>query len=227
MNYADFDNQPNGFPLESDATLGFLQRNFQEALENGLAKILGSGSWILDGVVVTGGVASDGWVYHNGEILFFQGGSVSTNFIIDETVVQKANEDATLVDRYFSRVCRFGTGAGQTAFANLKRWRAQTTLTLINSWTGFGMFTASRQGDVGTLLVQLNTVGATSGTVAFVLPEDYRPTIAQYYQVMCIRINSTFVWGFILIDIDGSVYVHYPTGDNVAVVLVTLPFVIR
>lgn len=215
MNYADFDTQPNGFPLESDATLGFVQRNFQEALENGLAKILGPGSWILDGVVVTGGVASDGWVYHNGEILFFQGGSVSANFIIDENVVQKANEDSTLIDRYFTRFCRFGTGAGQTAFDSLKRWNGVANLTLVNSWATTGAAVVKRQGQVATVQVFITTLG-TSSTWALVLPEEYRPDTIQTFWVLCYRANASVVAGHVLVDTDGRVYVNYPIGDNVA-----------
>jgi hypothetical protein len=40
MNYTDFFAAPNGFPLESDATLGFMQTDYQSAI-TGLAKLAG------------------------------------------------------------------------------------------------------------------------------------------------------------------------------------------
>jgi hypothetical protein len=57
----------------------------------------------------------------NGELMFFQGGTVATNFFIEETVVSKANQNGTLVQRYFNRKARFGTGAVQFPFADLQR----------------------------------------------------------------------------------------------------------
>jgi len=120
MDRIDFTNQPDGFPLESDATLGFLQTLLREPIE-ALAKLAGADNIILTGLVETGGVYSDGWIFYDGEVLFFEGGAEATNFIIEQTVTQKANQDGTQVDRYFERKARFGSGSGEVAFSTLKR----------------------------------------------------------------------------------------------------------
>lgn len=119
MNYADFNTQPNGFPLESDATLGFMQADYQSAV-TGLAKYFGE-AVIVSGMVETGANVSDGWIVLNGLLYFFQGGTKSANFIISETKVQKANQSGALVDRYFTRKAMFGTGSPQYAYASLQR----------------------------------------------------------------------------------------------------------
>lgn len=119
MNYADFDTQPNGFPLESDATLGFMQRDYQSAIL-GVAKYFGDGV-ILSGLVEGGGSASDGWIMLNGELLFFEGGPIVSTFIIEETVVEKSNQNGDLVERYFTRKAKFGTGGTTYDYADLQR----------------------------------------------------------------------------------------------------------
>lgn len=119
MNRADFTSQPNGFPLESDATLGFMQTAYSGAL-NGLGAFFGE-LVIISGVVVTGSTASAGWIMVGGELMQFEGGSVATNFFVEETVVQKANQNGTLVDRYFTRKAKFGTGSIQYPFSSLQR----------------------------------------------------------------------------------------------------------
>jgi microcystin-dependent protein len=120
MNTADFTTSSNGFPLESDSTLQFMQETYQDAC-NALARMAGSGNVILYGLDVTGGVASDGWVLLNGELIYFQGGATQSTFIIQEDVSQKANQDGTLYDRYFVRKCVFGSGPVQYNFADLAR----------------------------------------------------------------------------------------------------------
>lgn len=119
MNKADFNTQPNGFPLESDATLGFMQSAYTDGL-NGIGKWFGE-LVIVSGVVQTGGSVSDGWIMVNGELMFFQGGTVATNFFVEEVTVSKANQNGSVVPRYFTRKAKFGTGAIQFPFANLQR----------------------------------------------------------------------------------------------------------
>lgn len=121
MNTIDFNTQPDGFPLESDATLGFLQSSLAGAI-NALSKLAGANNIIITGVEESGASVSEGWILHDGELLFFEGGTKSTYWIIEETVVQKANENGTLVDRYFTRKAKFGTGPSQVAYSLL--WRA-------------------------------------------------------------------------------------------------------
>lgn len=120
MNYADFKTQPQGFPLESDATLGFMQDDYQSAIK-ALAKLAGTDLVIITGLTESGSSVSDGWILYNGDLVYFQAGTKSTYFIIEETTVQKANENGTLVDRYTTKIARFGTGSAQVAYANLKR----------------------------------------------------------------------------------------------------------
>lgn len=119
MNYYDFLTSPVNSPLEAE-TLDFVQGNLKDAIEaTGL--LGGTGNFIISGCIITGNSMTDGWIMYNGELLFFQGGTVQTNFIIEETVTQKANQSGALVDRYFVRKAKFGSGAGQVAFSTLKR----------------------------------------------------------------------------------------------------------
>lgn len=120
MNYADFNTQPNGFPLESDATLGFMQSDYQNSI-NGLAGLAGGNKVIVSGCVDSGASVSPGWVIVNGELMKFAGGTKQTNVVVTETVVQKANDGGVLVDRYFTRTLQFGSGTGSFAYDTLIR----------------------------------------------------------------------------------------------------------
>lgn len=116
MNYIDFDTNPAGFPLESDATLGRMQRNMLDVL-NGLVKALYSTPFgfpvIVSGCEISGSSMADGWVLHtDGELYFFEGGTIQSTAIIVENVVTKANQDGTIVNRYFERKMTFGSGPG-------------------------------------------------------------------------------------------------------------------
>jgi hypothetical protein len=119
MKQADFNTQPNGFPLEADATLGFMQETYTDAL-TGIGKFFGE-MVIISGMAEAAGNVADGWIMLNGELLFFEGGAKTATFIIEETIVQKANENAALVDRYFTRKAKFGTGGTQYDFDDLQR----------------------------------------------------------------------------------------------------------
>lgn len=121
MNRADFDTQPNGFPLESDATLGFMQLDYQSGIRALTKAMAGLDNTIVTGLEVINGVAADGWIYYQGDLVFFQGGTVSTHFIIVEDATAKANQNGDVVDRYFVKRARFGTGANQVPFTSLNR----------------------------------------------------------------------------------------------------------
>lgn len=120
MNYTDFFTQPNGFPLESDATLGFMQSDYQTAI-NGLGNYLGNDKVIVSGLVHAGANASDGWIMLGGELIFFQGGVRQATFVVTEVWVQKANENGALVNRYKTKKAQFGTGSVQYNYADLQR----------------------------------------------------------------------------------------------------------
>lgn len=143
MNSADFNTQPNGFPLESDSTLGFMQSDYQDAIR-ALAKAMGNDNAILTGLEIINGIANDGWILYDGDVVFFQGGTVSTHFIIETTVIAKANQNGQSVDRYFIKKARFGTGANQVAFTLLTRIASNLRIGSIfnmfgNAGNGFGV----------------------------------------------------------------------------------------
>lgn len=118
MNTVNF-SLPNGFPLEADATLGFMQSNYQDAI-TGLARYFGTGV-ILSGMVEAGSNVSDGWIVLNDELVFFEGGAKSATFVVQEVWVQKANEDGTLVNRYKTQKAKFGVGGTSYNYADLVR----------------------------------------------------------------------------------------------------------
>jgi hypothetical protein len=119
MNYADFFTSPNGFPLESDATLGFMQTDYQNAIK-GLAAFFGE-EVIISGLVETPTTASDGWIFLNGDLIFFEGGVKSATYIIEEVGVEKANENGDLIERYITKKARFGSGGTTYNWADLQR----------------------------------------------------------------------------------------------------------
>lgn len=120
MNYADFNTQPLGFPLESDSTLGFMQNDYQSAI-NGLAGLAGGNNIIISGMIDSGASVSAGWAIVNGELMKFEGGVKSTNVVVVQTILQKQNDGGTLIDRYFTKVLKFGTGTGSFTYDSLIR----------------------------------------------------------------------------------------------------------
>lgn len=120
---------PNGFPLEADATLGFMQSDYQMGI-NALARSMGDNT-IIAGVELVNGAYTEGWIYTNGELLHFQGGAPQATCYIAELIVQKANADGTLVNRYHTRNVRFGSGNQQFDFSILKRVNSRLALSQI------------------------------------------------------------------------------------------------
>jgi hypothetical protein len=114
MNAIKFTNQSKKkFPL-STKTLDFMQDMIKAVFK--LAKIGGSGNYILEGCVNTTGTTwTSGYVVINGELLPFMGG----NGTIDSTVRihpnQKTNAVAgydTYEDAYTTRYVEFGNNVG-------------------------------------------------------------------------------------------------------------------
>jgi hypothetical protein len=120
MNYADFFTSANGMPIESDATLGFMQTDYQSAL-NGLAQAFAGNGVIVSGCVDSGAAVSDGWIYVGSQLYRFEGGAKAATYYIDEIVVSKANQSGALIERYFTRTAKFGTGNQQGNWADLVR----------------------------------------------------------------------------------------------------------
>jgi hypothetical protein len=105
MNRIDF-TQPNGFPLEAN-TLDFMQSDYQNALK-GMSAFFGDFT-IISGLTVSGGLVSDGWILVDGELVYFQGGTLQGSYYIELTVVKKANQNGALIERYYTKKARFGT----------------------------------------------------------------------------------------------------------------------
>jgi len=126
MNRADFTTATNGFPLEADSTLGFMQATYTDAL-NALARLAGTSSVVVSGCVENGNQVGSGWIYYNGELLKFIGGTKQNTIIIEEVVTQKGNADGTPYDRYFTRSAKFGTGTNSIPWSNFKRVGNLTT----------------------------------------------------------------------------------------------------
>ncbi|RMF03589.1 MAG: hypothetical protein D6772_01960, partial [Bacteroidetes bacterium] len=120
MNYADFNTQPDGFPLESDATLGFVQSAYLDGIR-AMAKITGADNIIVTGLIRTGNSVTEGWILKDGDLVFFEAGSYLDTYVISTDVEQKANTNGTLVDRYFTKKAMFGTGPSQFNFTDLRR----------------------------------------------------------------------------------------------------------
>lgn len=120
MNFIDLTTQPNGFPLESDSTLAFMQTDYQNAIK-GLVGAIGANYVIVSGMIETGANVSAGWVYIDGDLVFFNAGVKSTTFILVDTWVQKANQNGTMLNRYKTKVAQFGSGSGSVAYSSLQR----------------------------------------------------------------------------------------------------------
>lgn len=116
MNSIDIFKYPR-FPLSCEG-LDFLQ---QMAKLTAKLASMGGNSYILSGCVVAGSNVSAGTVVINGEILPFVAGAIETYVVIEETTRNVTAEGQVYEGIYISRVCRFGTGAGQVAWADLRR----------------------------------------------------------------------------------------------------------
>jgi len=181
MNYADFSTAPDGFPLESDATLGFMQSAYVDALR-GLAKMAGADDIIVSGLVVTGGIATDGWILKDGDLVFFQGGTVGSTYLIETTAEQKANENGTLYDRYFTKKARFGSGAGAHNWADLVRAESLTNLIdIIRNTFGDGNVIFGMESTVAGASVDISAGAAFLGG-AYVEAPSYSGSYPAYFK---------------------------------------------
>lgn len=165
MNYVDFFTQPNGFPLEADATLGFMQTDYQNGV-NALAKMAGGNYTIVTGITETGSTVSDGWFLYNGELVYFQGGTKSTDVIIEETTTQKANQNGQLVDRYTVKVAKFGSGAGAFPYSNLKRVQTlEQVVSRLNALAGLESAVILKGLEVSNVNTGASTLDIAAGSV--------------------------------------------------------------
>lgn len=116
MNKFNF-NQSGGFPLETNI-LDEMQKAYE--IFNALGSIAGNFS-IISGCEVTGSTAADGFVYINGELLPFVGGTVGANVKIVETVEALEFEDLNTRDVLYTRHATFGTAAVVYTWADFLR----------------------------------------------------------------------------------------------------------
>ena len=164
MNRIDF-TKTGGFPL-SQNTLDFLQSEFRDVF--GCVALLLGDLVILSGVEITGPyVRSAGWVCINGEILPFQGGTETTNVIIQETSEsvtfhddENGDGNAEVKPVYFTRSAKFGSGVTQYAFASFKRLSSIKDLTTdkVDKVTGKGLSANDFSNIYKSKLDALNTI---------------------------------------------------------------------
>ncbi|MEH6405778.1 MAG: hypothetical protein V7767_00710 [Leeuwenhoekiella sp.] len=116
--------QAGGFPFDAD-TLLFMQSMIQN--NHKLAQ-LGGDNYILSGAVVNGSNVSNGFVVIGGELLPLVGGAVKANLTVVESVenasyLEDNNNDGQGDSKLaeVTRTATFTAGAGQVAWANMKR----------------------------------------------------------------------------------------------------------
>lgn len=123
MNTINF-NQTGGFPLSTDI-LNQLQANYQ--IFSALGSFAGN-LGILIGCEDVGGKVMPGVMIINGEIIEFEGGLLSDNVIISETLENKIFEDGQAKPTIVSRVAIFGNSLNAYPWADFYRVKTQKSL---------------------------------------------------------------------------------------------------
>jgi len=135
MNSLDL-NYGLGFPFENKTML-FMQDDYKTALK-GLAGIGGNGNFIVSGLIQTGSNVSDGWIYYNGELIYFESGVRQASFVIFDSTENKIYQDGVSHPAYITRHARFGLGTTPILFSILKRLPSLLNMqSLITSMIGF------------------------------------------------------------------------------------------
>ena len=111
MNRLDY-NQDGGFRLSTNI-LSAAQTAY--TLFNQLGW-LGGNLTIITGCVTTGTNVSDGYVFINGEVLPFIGGSIGTNVIIQQNVISYPFQNGTSKPVIYERSVTFGTAAPEDTY---------------------------------------------------------------------------------------------------------------
>ena len=110
-------NQVGGFPMTT-RILDEIQK--AHAVFNAFGGLAGNFT-ILDGCVTAGSTVGNGFVFINGEVFEFRGGSAQTKVIIKEDVenlaFQNGNSNPVIKTRYVT----FGTGVGAFNWVDFKR----------------------------------------------------------------------------------------------------------
>lgn len=116
MNRQNF-NQLGGFPLETD-TLDWMQNAYD--IFNQLGYIAGNKS-IISGCVVAGINTGDGYVFLNGELFKFVGGTTQATVRILETETSKEFENGDTNVVHTERYITFASGVGAINWSDFKR----------------------------------------------------------------------------------------------------------
>jgi len=109
--------QTGGYRLETD-TLKLMQDAY--SLFHSLGEVIGNKS-IIKGCNVLGNTVSDGVIYLNGELLFFQGGQTQTKVIVTETVENLTFLDGESKPTFYKRKASFGTGIDAILWSEFSR----------------------------------------------------------------------------------------------------------
>ena len=116
MNKIDFQNT-GGFPLETE-TLDEMQNAYN--LLQAFGELFGAQS-IVSGCNLVGSAITDGVVYWHGELYEFKGGFAQSKVIVVEETLALPFEDGFSKNVYKTRYVTFGTGIGETLWANFTR----------------------------------------------------------------------------------------------------------
>lgn len=189
MNTINF-NQSGGFPLETNI-LDEMQKAYE--IFNALGSIAGNFS-IISGCEVVEGTAANGFVYINGEVLPFVGGTVTTNVKIAEVVTAKEFEDLNTRDVIYSRHATFGTAAVQYPWVDFKR--PIPTKDLAALFSGIAE-------QFATIITKLNTIQEGAQVQ---LPTDWNATTGVTRLLNKPSISSPFLY-------KGTTSVGNPAGD--------------
>lgn len=189
MNTANFTNL-GGLPFTQDV-LDFLQNATGPAL-GALATMAGP-LVIIHGVTVSGNTNSNGWVAINGELLPFEGGTITGQIGIVETVGQLTFLDGDPKDVYFERkAANVVSGAYNWAdFVRLPKLFEMTPAGILQPWAGSaasvpsGWLLCDGQAVSRTAYAALFaaigiTYGAGNGTTTFNLPNLKGRTVMGY-----------------------------------------------
>lgn len=124
-----------GFPLESE-TIKWMQESY--TLLSVLAEIAGNKA-IIKGCEVNGDNVSPGYIYIDGELLYFTGGQVQDTLVIVTEEIKREWEDGILRTTYSRRHAEFGSGVTQYNWADFKRAYPLTSALVVDEikmWAG-------------------------------------------------------------------------------------------
>jgi microcystin-dependent protein len=127
MNKINF-SQTGGFPLETE-TLLKMQLAY-ESLQK-LGNMAGNKS-IVSGCTVSGSTTSDGFIFLNDELLYFEGGVTQSTIVIVESAEAVEYEDGQTKDTYITRKAVFGTGVTTFQWSHFKRLFPATSALFID-----------------------------------------------------------------------------------------------